>query len=82
MGLSGIGPGSLLIVLLIVLVLFGSKKLGNIGQDLGGAIKGFKRAVGEGEAKSEESEEPVDGHIIEGSVSETPDGVAEKKAEV
>lgn len=45
MGLSGISPMSLLLILLIVLVLFGSNKLKNIGNDLGIAIKNFRRAL-------------------------------------
>ncbi len=44
----GISIWQLLIVLVIVIVLFGTKRLRNIGTDLGGAIKGFKNAVGEG----------------------------------
>jgi sec-independent protein translocase protein TatA len=41
-----------LIVLLVVVLIFGTKKLRNIGQDLGGAVKGFKDGMksGEGEA--------------------------------
>jgi sec-independent protein translocase protein TatA len=39
-----------LIVLVIVLVIFGTKKLRNVGSDLGGAVKNFKEAVKEGEA--------------------------------
>jgi sec-independent protein translocase protein TatA len=38
-----------LIVLVIVLVIFGTKKLRNVGSDLGGAVKSFKDAVKEGE---------------------------------
>ena len=45
MGFSGISPISLLIILLIVLVLFGGKRLRSLGTDLGGAIKGFRSAV-------------------------------------
>jgi sec-independent protein translocase protein TatA len=37
-----------LIVLVIVMLVFGTKKLRNIGQDLGGAVKGFKEGVKEG----------------------------------
>ena len=37
--LSGIGPGSILLILVIVIVLFGTKKLRNVGSDLGAAIK-------------------------------------------
>ena len=47
MGLGGISLWQFLIILLIVLVLFGSKKLRNIGGDLGNAVKGFKKAMQE-----------------------------------
>jgi sec-independent protein translocase protein TatA len=47
MGLGGIGIWQLLIVLVIILLVFGTKKLKNLGSDLGGAIKGFKSAMGE-----------------------------------
>ncbi|UZD66445.1 twin-arginine translocase TatA/TatE family subunit [Marinobacter sp. AN1] len=40
-----IGPMQLLIVLLIILLLFGTKKLRNVGTDLGGAIRGFKKSM-------------------------------------
>ncbi|MFK8054401.1 MAG: Sec-independent protein translocase subunit TatA [Woeseiaceae bacterium] len=52
---SGISIWQLLIVLAIVLAIFGTKKFKNIGSDLGGAIKGFKSAVGEGEEKADNS---------------------------
>lgn len=45
MGLGGIGIWQLLIILLIVVMLFGTKKLRNLGSDLGGALKGFKTAM-------------------------------------
>lgn len=41
----GISMWQLLIILVIVVLLFGTKRLKNIGSDLGGAIKGFKSAV-------------------------------------
>ena len=41
---SGIGPGSILLILVIVVVLFGTKKLRNIGTDLCAAIKSFKKS--------------------------------------
>ena len=44
MGFGGISIWQLLIILLLVLVLFGSKKLRSIGSDLGQGIKGFKKA--------------------------------------
>ncbi|MFC3908258.1 twin-arginine translocase TatA/TatE family subunit [Legionella dresdenensis] len=45
MGLSGISPLQLLLILLIILALFGTDKLKNIGTDLGSAIKNFKKAL-------------------------------------
>jgi len=39
------GPMQLLLILAIVIVIFGAKRLKNIGSDLGGAVKGFKTAV-------------------------------------
>ena len=41
-----------LIVLVIVLLIFGTKKLRNVGQDLGGAVKGFKDGMKEGEGEA------------------------------
>ena len=47
MGLSGISPLSLLLILLIVRALFGTNKLKTMGSDLGEAIKNFRRAMNE-----------------------------------
>ncbi|HKJ76009.1 MAG TPA: twin-arginine translocase TatA/TatE family subunit [Gammaproteobacteria bacterium] len=70
----GISIWQLLIVLAIILLLFGTKKLRNIGGDLGGAIKSFRSAVKEGEDKKpEEEQDPAqieekdaEGRVIEG----------------
>lgn len=43
-----------LIVLVIVALVFGTKKLRNVGEDLGGAVKGFKKGMKEAEAESQE----------------------------
>lgn len=45
MGLAGVSPLSLILILLIVIVLFGSSKLKNIGEDLGSAVKSFRKAM-------------------------------------
>ena len=57
-----------LIVLVIVMLIFGTKKLRNIGQDLGGAVKGFKDGIKEGTAEAKPAEQPAQqvGHTIEG----------------
>lgn len=49
MGIGGVSFWELLIILIIVMVLFGTNRLRNLGADLGGAIKGFRNAMGEGE---------------------------------
>ena len=63
MGLGGISVWQLLIVLVIVVLIFGTKKLKNVGGDLGSAIKGFKSAVKDGDdnAKQEKvAQDPAD----------------------
>ena len=45
--MGGIGAWQLLILLLIVVLVFGTKRLRNIGSDLGGAIKGFRKGMDE-----------------------------------
>jgi len=47
----GIGMRELIIILLVVLLVFGAKKLRTIGSDLGAAIKGFKKGMNEGDAE-------------------------------
>lgn len=57
MGISGIGIWQLVIILVIVIMLFGTKRLRNIGTDLGSAIKGFKKSVSDDDSgKSEEAD--------------------------
>jgi len=69
----GISIWQLLIILAIIALIFGTKKLRNIGGDLGGAIKGFKKAVNEGEEEAKPLDPKLEkkqdsGEIIEGSV--------------
>lgn len=62
-----------LIVLVVVLLIFGTKKLRNIGQDLGGAVKGFKEGMKTEEDKTQNQakiEEDGRGQTIEGEVKE------------
>jgi sec-independent protein translocase protein TatA len=56
MGLGGISLWQLLIVLLIVVLIFGTKRLKSIGADLGGAVKGFRSSMNEGESEAQKSE--------------------------
>jgi sec-independent protein translocase protein TatA len=66
-----------LIVLVIVLVIFGTKKLRNVGQDLGGAVKGFKDGMKEATADKTAEAEPtqqVSGQTIDVEVKEKTKG--------
>jgi len=56
MGIGGISMWQLLIILLIVVMVFGTKKLKNIGSDLGGALKGFKNAMSDEESEAKDSQ--------------------------
>lgn len=61
-----------LIVLVIVMLVFGTKKLRNVGQDLGGAVKGFKDGMkGASEEKpAEPAQKITDSSVIEGEVKD------------
>ncbi len=80
MGFGGISIWQLLIVLAIVILLFGTKKLRNVGGDLGGALKSFKKAMKDGE-KGDESQRPSEaqlekneqGDVIEGEATREKD---------
>ncbi len=62
----GFGVSELLILLLIVALLFGTKKLRNMGGDLGSAIKSFRSAVKDKEELPEPSNDESPGEVIEG----------------
>lgn len=69
----GISIWQLLIILAIVLVLFGAKRLRNVGSDLGGAIKGFRQAMreddGSGSGSDAKLEDKGNGNVIDGEVT-------------
>lgn len=55
--LGGISIWQLLIVLGIIILVFGTKKLRNVGTDLGGAVKGFKKAINDEEKKEDDQQD-------------------------
>ena len=69
----GISIWQLLIILAIVLVLFGAKRLRNVGGDLGGAIKGFKSAM------KDEEDKKADDKAVENKDANVFDAKAEEK---
>ncbi len=70
----GIGMGELLVILAIVVLLFGTKRLKTLGGDLGNAIKGFRSAI-----KEEESAPAPNERVIEGELERTPRGTEDRK---
>ncbi|AWL13254.1 Sec-independent protein translocase protein TatA [Saliniradius amylolyticus] len=69
--MGGISIWQLLIVFAIIVLLFGTKKLRNMGSDLGSAVKGFKKAVSDEDKSSAENDADFDPKQVENS-SETP----------
>lgn len=65
-----------LIVLVIVMLVFGTKKLRNVGQDLGGAVKGFKEGMKEAESPdTSDTKKVASDTVIEAEVREKTDKV-------
>jgi len=58
MGVGGIGIWQLLIILLIVVLLFGTKRLKSIGSDLGNAVKGFRSAMTDADKAGDDNQDP------------------------
>lgn len=67
MGMGGISIWQLLIILAIVLLIFGTKRLKNMGGDLGGAIRGFKKAMKDDNAETKDDvlDQTIDKQSIE-----------------
>ncbi len=61
MGAGAFSIWKLLIILAIIMVIFGTKKLKNLGSDLGSSIKGFKNAMEDGK----KTDDPMDGTTID-----------------
>ena len=74
--MPNISPGSLLLILVIVLVIFGTKRLRSLGTDLGGAVKGFRSAMNEAEA--DESSEQIE-DTSDANFDSTPAEESEEK---
>jgi sec-independent protein translocase protein TatA len=65
MGLGGISVWQLLIVLLIVVLIFGTKRLSSIGSDLGGAVKGFRKSMTDAEKADQSKIDQADAEFSE-----------------
>lgn len=67
MGISGVSVWQVLIVLVLAVLLFGSGKIRRLGEDLGGAITGFRRSLRqrEGESFEANSQDDLSGKLIQ-----------------
>ena len=74
----GIGMRELIVILLVCLVVFGAKKLRTVGSDLGHAVRGFKKAMNEGE--NEEASTPPKQIRAEGADAEFPEAAKTREA--
>jgi sec-independent protein translocase protein TatA len=74
----GIGMRELIVILLVCLVVFGAKKLRTVGSDLGHAVRGFKKAMNEGE--TEEASTPPKQIRSEGTDAEFPEVAKAREA--
>ena len=61
MGVGGISIWQLLIILVIVIMIFGTKRLKSLGSDLGGAVKGFRKSLQENPSEETESDSSAKG---------------------
>lgn len=75
---SGFGLTELLVILAIVLLIFGPKRLKSLGSDLGSAIKGFRTAVSDDEKKDQAADAQQE-KVIEGQVNSSESTTTETK---
>ena len=79
--MGGISIWQLVIIAVIVVLLFGTKKLGSIGSDLGASIKGFKKAMSDDDSQSKTNKDaditPTDADFAAKSIEGKPDAKAE-----
>lgn len=81
MGFGGISIWQLLIVLAIIVLLFGTKRLKNIGSDLGSAVKGFKNSVSDEEEAKKDQEKIADAKVETKSADADFDSTKKSKSE-
>jgi sec-independent protein translocase protein TatA len=66
-------PRHLLIILVVVLLVFGTKKLRTIGSDLGSAVRGFKKAMNEGDQEEQAAQKQLPPAAAPGAPGAAPD---------
>jgi sec-independent protein translocase protein TatA len=69
----GIGFRELLVILVIVLLVFGAKKLKTIGSDLGAAVRGFKKSMNDGDAEESVKQLKADAEFGDSAKAQSAD---------
>jgi len=69
--MGNLGFKELLLILVVVLVVFGAKKLKTIGSDLGSAVRGFKKSMSEGDADESVKQLKADAEFPDSAKSQT-----------
>lgn len=72
----GLSPAHILLILIVVVLVFGTSKLKNLGKDLGGAVKGFKEAM-----KDPEEQARLDKELKDRTVEGTANNIEKKHTE-
>ena len=76
MGIGGFSVGSLVLILVIVMLLFGTKRVRSMGEDLGAALRSFKKGVG---ATGEDADKTDDNAVMKSQEPSTTGKVTDKK---
>lgn len=79
MGLGGISIWQLLIILLIVVLLFGTKRLRGLGSDIGSAIKGFRKSVSDDKEEANTEDKKLEADSNHNTTTETANTKSEQK---
>jgi sec-independent protein translocase protein TatA len=69
----GLAPSHLILILIVVVLVFGTAKLKNVGKDLGSAVKGFKESMNEGDKAASDAKKLEEERTVDGSVKRSDD---------
>ena len=79
MGLGGISMWQLLVLLLIVVLVFGTKRLRNMGSDLGAAVKGFRKGMDDPDQEKLEPDQIEADQTVDQAANQKKESAAEEK---
>jgi len=74
----GLSPAHLILILIVVVLVFGTSKLKNVGKDLGDAVKGFKDSMKDGDEAAKQQQLEQDKRTIDSTAKQTHDDTTPK----